>query len=94
MTDVDYPGSAEYYLGEDDLTSKYLFAYMFARNCTGRKFCYEIPSKGDISIPLDDIVLFVERMYNDPVTHIGADESELINPYITHYAPVNTKVIL
>jgi len=89
INDSNYTGSAEHYLGEDDEVSKYLYAYIFARNCTGRKFCYQAASTGNVSIPLTDNIVFVERMYVNPVTHIGGDESEMINPYIIHYAPTN-----
>jgi hypothetical protein len=35
-------------------------------------------------IPLNDIVVLIERMYNNPDTHVGPDPSEVILPIIVH----------
>ena len=94
LHDTNYTGSAEYYMGDKEEVSKYLYAYMIARNCTGKQFCFEPASTGKYSIKLSDIFIFVERMYIDPVTQIGGDVSEIINPYITHYAPISMKNVL
>ena len=61
---------------------------MLARNCTGRKFCFEVPQSGKVSIPIDDLLFFTERMYVNPITHIGSSESEIISPFLIHYAPI------
>jgi hypothetical protein len=39
------------------------------------------------------MLIYVERGYINPVTHIGNDRSETIPPRVIHYAPVNKKVI-
>jgi len=91
--DANFTGSAEHYLGQDDEVAQYLYAYMIARNCSGKKFCYEPASTGAVSISLTDLIILVERMYVDPLSHIGGDYSEIINPQIIHYAPLNTKVM-
>ena len=93
VSDMNYTGSAEHYLGEDDEVAKYLYTFTFARDCTGRKFCFQASSSGNQSIPLTDQILFVERMYVNPLTHIGGDESEMISPYVLHYAPLNKKIL-
>lgn len=51
--DVEFEGSAQVYL--DDPIADYLYAYIFARNCTGKgKYCYKVVSDGEISIAQND----------------------------------------
>ena len=91
-SDPEMAGSAEVYL--DDPVAKYLYALIFARDCTGRgKFCFVVEQTGDVSIPIKDQLIYVERGYINPVTHIGNDRSEIIPPKVIHYAPVNEKVL-
>jgi hypothetical protein len=81
VNDVEFDGSAQVYMGNDDPIADYFYSYIFARNCTGRgKFCYEVVSEGEVSISLSDLIVFVERGYINPVTHIGGDRSEIIPP--------------
>lgn len=86
IPDSDFSGSAGQYLGTGDEMSKYLYAYMLARNCTNQTFCFEIPQKGDVSIALSDDLLLIERMYVNPVTHIGSSKNEIILPQVVHFA--------
>jgi len=91
-SDPEMIGSAEVYL--KDPVAKYLYAFIFARDCSGRgKFCFEVSQKGDVSIPIKDQLIYVERGYINPVTHIGNDRSEIIPPKVIHYAPVNKNVL-
>jgi len=77
-----------------DPVAKYLYAFIFARDCTARgKYCFEVSSKGDVSIQIKDQLVYVERGYVNPVTHIGNDRSEIIPPRVIHYAPINKEVI-
>ena len=60
------------------------------RNCTNKKnTCLEVSYSATDSlstgfIPLKDIVVIIERMYNNPVTHVGPDPSEVVLPVILH----------
>ena len=68
----------------------YLYVYEIRRNCssTYRKNCMEVPStttsEHKTFIPLKDPVVFTERMYNSPITHVGPDPSEAIMPMVLH----------
>jgi len=68
----------------------YLYAYEVRRNCsaTHRQNCMEVPSSTTSEhkafIPLKDPVVFTERMYNSPITHVGPDPSEVIMPIVLH----------
>ena len=77
-------------MGSENDVAKYLYAYMLARNCTGRKFCYEVQSTGNNKIPLDDNLLLIERMYLNPITHIGSSENEIIKAIVLHFQPMNS----
>jgi len=91
-SDNNFTGSAGVYY--DAPISKYLYAFIFARDCSGRgQYCFEVSQKGDVSIPIKDQLIYVERGYVNPVTHIGNDRSEIISPKVIHYAPVNKKVL-
>lgn len=39
------------------------------------------------------MIVFVERGYINPVTHIGGDREEIIAPKMIHYAQVNKAVL-
>jgi len=54
---------------------------------------YEVAQTGKVSLPISDQLVFIERGYINPVTHIGGDRSEVIHPKIIHYAPINKKVL-
>lgn len=88
-SDEDYEGSAEFFIGEDSKIAPYLYAYIFARDCSQRgPYCYEVPSTGDVSInPDSDSVMFMERVYTHPKSLLGMYSPEVINPIMIHYAP-------
>lgn len=88
-SDEDYEGSAEYFMGKDNEIAQYLYAYIFARDCTDRgPYCYEVPSTGDVSInPKNDSVILMERVYVHPKSLLGMYSPEVINPILIHYAP-------
>jgi hypothetical protein len=68
----------------------YLYAYEFRRNCSvvTNKNCLEVAYKvtidGEGFIPLKDTVVLTERMYNNPLTHVGPDPNEVIMPIVIH----------
>jgi hypothetical protein len=85
ISDEDYDGSAEFYLGDDVEIAPYLFAYIFARDCTNRgPYCYEVPTSIN---PTNDGVMFMERVYLHPQTLLGMYTPEVVNPIMMHYAP-------
>lgn len=87
-SDFDYEGSAAYFMGDQDI-SKYLYAYIIARDCSDRgPYCFEVPSTGDLSIdPNKDALLIIERVYLNPKTLLGMYTPEIINPVMIHYSP-------
>ena len=76
----------------------YLYAYEVRRNCstTHSQNCMEIPSSTTSEhkafIPLKDPVVFTERMYNSPITHVGPDPNEVIMPIVLHMRRKTDKV--
>jgi len=64
----------------------YLFAYKFMRKCpVDEVACYSIPSTGDLSVAIENPLLFIERMYDNPVTHVGADPSSIVAARTMHF---------
>ena len=68
----------------------YMYVLEIRRNCNNNKnTCLEVsssPTDGFTTgfIPLKDIVVLIERMYNNPLTHVGPDPSEVVLPVILH----------
>ena len=71
-------------------TFPYMYILEIRRNCTNKvNTCLEVSYSPTDSlstgfIPLKDIVVIIERMYNNPVTHVGPDPSEVVLPIILH----------
>jgi hypothetical protein len=89
IADIELVGSADEYLKgtEYESLSPYLYAVEFTRgHCDGKRFCYDIPSSGELSIPLETPLLFIERMYYDPQTHIGLDATAAVAAQMVHMA--------
>ena len=86
-----YPGSADRFLpgGSTHRSSAYLFAYFFARNCTqatgSKSFCFEVPSVGDVKLPIGSDMFWIERMYVSPVTGTGPAANETIMARVKHF---------
>jgi len=88
-----YPGTAAYYLGEDDPAADYLWVRQYARDCaaSGLKtdeeggFCYSIPSEGDVYVPIGGEIMFITRMYDNPEHHAGPLASQTILPNTLHF---------
>jgi len=68
----------------------FMYVIEIRRECKDNKeTCLEVSSSATDGftkgfIPLKDIVVLIERMYNNPVTHVGPDPSEVILPLIVH----------
>ena len=68
----------------------YLYIIEIRRSCQPNKTtCLEVSSLATDTIttgfiPLKDIVVLIERMYNHPQTHVGPDQSEVVLPIIIH----------
>ena len=68
----------------------FMYVIEIRRQCKDNKeTCLEVSSSATDGftkgfIPLKDIVVLIERMYNNPVTHVGPDPSEVILPLIVH----------
>ena len=86
----DYEGSAAVYLGDDDVANEYLWARTFARNCTkaglDARYCYNVPSTGDVSVPIGGSVMWVARMYDNPKTHAGPLADQTIFGRVAHFS--------
>lgn len=93
-SDVDYDGSAQYFMGDEDI-AQFLYAYTIARDCSDKgTFCFEVPSSGDLSIdPKNDALLIIERVYLNPKTLLGMYTPEIINPIMVHYSPMRSNSV-
>jgi hypothetical protein len=83
-----YDGSAQVYLGEDSEIAKYLYVTRFSRDCKASGFdeyCLDIASEGAVSIPIDQRILFIGRLYIDPLTGAGPDPNEVIYDNVKHF---------
>jgi hypothetical protein len=78
-------GSADRYLPNHP-ARQYLYAYKFARDCQGEPFCLPVPT-GELGVPLDDVLNFIERPYLEPPTDTGPLPSQLIAPQVLHFCP-------
>ena len=66
----------------------YMYIYEIRRDCENINNCITIPStfnKNIPFIPYDDVVIIAERMYNNPVTHVGPDKDSVILPIVLHF---------
>jgi len=83
-------GSAVHYAHENltnttRLSIPYLFVYEFRRECGDRPYCQSVPYlPGDAFIPMNDPVSITERLYDNPLTHVGANSNSVVAPYVLH----------
>jgi hypothetical protein len=78
----------------EDPYAPYLYAYKFMRKCPekDRDWCYDVPVSGNVLLPLESPLMFIERSYDNPVTHTGPDgygvsggEKAMTNPRVLHF---------
>ena len=66
----------------------YIYVYETRRDCKDIINCIEVPSiptsEVKAVIPLNDPIVFTERMYNNPITHVGPELEDVILPYTIH----------
>ena len=66
----------------------YIYVYEIRRDCKNISNCIEVPSipTTDVKavIPLNDPIVVTERMYNNPITHVGPELEDVILPYTIH----------
>ena len=88
-----YEGSASHYISGSDMSITdtmnvslpYLYVYEFRRSCDHRSYCQAIPYMPvSAFIPLDNPTALMERLYDNPLTHVGADNASIVAPYIIH----------
>jgi len=88
-SEVGYEGSAAYYLGDDDIASPYLFARAYSRDCAAAgldaRFCYDVPKTGSPSVPEGGSVMWVTRMYDNPMTHAGPLADQTLMARVAHF---------
>lgn len=83
-------GSAAHFVSETltetmNASLPYLYVYEFSRECGARPFCQKVPtSLGEPFIPIDDPVGITERLYDNPMTHVGPEPSSVVHPYVIH----------
>lgn len=75
----------------DEISKKvlpYIYVYETRRDCQNIKNCITVPSIPTVSnkavIPLNDPVVITERMYNNPITHVGPELEDVILPVTIH----------
>lgn len=92
LMDKDYGHTGKHFLPEHP-AAKYLYVVKFARKCAADEFgfCVEVPSKSsspdDITMSLQDQLVFIERMYIEPSTKSGPSVAETILPRLLHFVP-------
>lgn len=66
----------------------YLYVYELRRNCFQINNCLEVPSKPTTDnkavIGLQDPIVIAERMYNNPITHVGPYLDDVLLPVVIH----------
>ena len=66
----------------------FIYVYEIRRDCKDIYNCISVPSipTSDVKavIPLNDPVVITERMYNNPVTHVGPELEDVILPVVIH----------
>lgn len=89
ISDAELAGSAAYHSGLPGTAFPNLYAYMFARDCSGVAFCSEVlrPSDTALGARSDDRLLIATRVYLDPATNTGPDEDELTPGYVLLFEP-------
>jgi hypothetical protein len=90
ISDFEVAGSSEFYLKGtqyEDL-APYIYVVEFTRgSCANKeqpKYCHTVDSEGELSIPLSTPLLFMERMYYDPLTHLGMNGDTAVAPQVVH----------
>lgn len=87
----EYVNSAVIYLGKEHPLVQYFFVFRYSRNCTHSKisnednFCFDVPLEGVGSIPNDENIFFIERMYVNPYTQTGPIYEESISARVIHF---------
>jgi hypothetical protein len=93
VSDDELAGSADAYLKgtEYEELSPYIYVVKFTRGHCARsqqpEFCRDVPSDGELAIPLETPLLFMERMYYDPETHVGLNADTSTAPQVVHTIP-------
>ena len=66
----------------------YIYVYEIRRNCKNITNCIEVPnipsSDKPTFIPFNDTIVITERMYNNPITHVGPSLDDVILPFTIH----------
>lgn len=77
--------TAKPYMHQSSLM-KYFYVYTFRRDCGTTPNCYSIPSNPslDAFIPLENPIAITERSYDNPITHVGPNPSDIIMPVVIH----------
>ena len=85
-----FNGSAEVYLGPDDPANPYLWARAYSRDCAAAgldvRYCYDVPTEGNLSVPVGGSVMWVTRMYDNPYTHAGPLPSQTLMGRVAHFS--------
>jgi len=87
ITNDDYYVTADDYIEDKDL-AKYFYCYKFMRKCPDDeegKSCFSVPTTGDSAIPLENNLVFIERMYDNPVTNIGPSPEMVLSARLVHF---------
>jgi len=93
ITDDQYAGTAEKYLGAGAAAAKYLYVVKFARACAagGEDLCVAVPAEsGDPRVSAlhhGTPIVLLERMYLNPKTNSGPAVNETILPVLMHWRP-------
>jgi hypothetical protein len=89
-SEKEYKNSATIYLGKQHPLAEFFFVYRFSRNCSISKissddnFCFEVPFEGVGSVPNNENIFFIERMYVNPNIKTGPTYEQSISAKMIH----------
>jgi hypothetical protein len=90
-SEKEYINSAKLYLGKQHPLVEYYFVYRFTRNCSYSKitlednYCFDVPFEGVGSVPKNENIFFIERMYVNPNTQTGPTYEQSIASKMIHF---------
>eukprot|EP00928_Gymnodinium_smaydae_P043674 TRINITY_DN29218_c0_g5_i2.p1 TRINITY_DN29218_c0_g5~~TRINITY_DN29218_c0_g5_i2.p1 ORF type:complete len:595 (+),score=77.91 TRINITY_DN29218_c0_g5_i2:1133-2917(+) len=99
IVDPELDNTALHYLDPEKVPfAPFLYAYTFARNCSRSAApvgaCYDVPYSGVSYLDAHAGALFIERSYDNPVTHVGPDgygegghRKAMVDPKVIHFGP-------
>jgi len=85
VPDTKMNGSAEIFLGQNNIFASQLYAIKFARNCgVNETYCFVVPVNFP-GVPLNATVSFTERVYVEPNYNVQPAFGSILKPQFIRY---------